>query len=109
MIVPARFITLGLLLGFLSQVTPVFARASSFEDEIWNAKNIDGLPPEVRRALTRMCVTWRRNVISLVTFKTRNFSFCTLGVFVVAIRLLSVLKEDAYIRFTEKKVTAITC
>ena len=55
MIVPARFITLGLLLGFLSQVTPVFARASSFEDEIWNAKNIDGLPPEVRSALTRMC------------------------------------------------------
>ena len=52
--------------------------------------------------------TRRRNAISLVTFKTRNFLFCTLGVFVVAIRLLSVLKEDAYIRFTEKKVTVIT-
>jgi hypothetical protein len=55
MIVPARFITLGLLLGFLSQVTPVFARGSSFEDKIWNAQYVDGLPPEVRSALTRMC------------------------------------------------------
>jgi len=62
-------------------------------------------------ARSRECAgqTWRRNVISLATFKTRNFSFCTLAVFVVAIRLPSVLTEDAYIRFTEKKVTAITC
>jgi hypothetical protein len=55
MIVLARFFKLGILLGLLSQVTPVFARASSFEDDIWNAQNIDGLLPEVRSALTRMC------------------------------------------------------
>jgi hypothetical protein len=55
MIVLARFIKWGILLGLLSQVTPVFARASSFEDHIWNAQYIDGLPPEVRSALTRMC------------------------------------------------------
>jgi hypothetical protein len=51
----ARFIKLAIYLGLLSQVMPVFARASSFEDEVWNAGNIDGLPPEVRSALTRMC------------------------------------------------------
>jgi hypothetical protein len=51
----ARLIKLGILLGLLSQATPVFARASSFEDDIWNAQYIDGLPPEVRSALTRMC------------------------------------------------------
>jgi hypothetical protein len=51
----ARFSKLGICLGLLSQVTPGFARASSFEDEVWNAGNIDGLPPEVRSALTRKC------------------------------------------------------
>jgi hypothetical protein len=55
MIVLGRFIKLGILLCLLSQATPVFARASSFEDDIWNPQNIDGLPPEVRSALTRMC------------------------------------------------------
>lgn len=55
MIELSRFITLGVLLGFLSQVTPAFARASSFEDDVWNAQNIDGLPSEVRNSLTRMC------------------------------------------------------
>ena len=51
----ARFVTLGILFGFLGQVTPVFARAASFEDKIWDAENIHGLPTEVRSALTRMC------------------------------------------------------
>jgi hypothetical protein len=51
----ARLIKSGILLGLLSQATPVFARASSFEDDIWNAQYIDGLPPEVRSALMRMC------------------------------------------------------
>jgi hypothetical protein len=55
MIVLPRLIKLGILLGLLSQVTPVFARASSFEDDLWNPQNIDGFPPEVRSALTRMC------------------------------------------------------
>jgi hypothetical protein len=55
MLAVARFITLAILLGFLSQLTPVFARASSFEDKTWDAEYIDGLPPEVQSALTRMC------------------------------------------------------
>jgi hypothetical protein len=55
MIAVARFISLGILLGFLSPVTPVFSRASFFEDRIWDAQNIDRLPPEVRGPLTRMC------------------------------------------------------
>jgi hypothetical protein len=55
MIVLARLVGLGILLGLLGQVAPAFSRASSFEADIWNAQNIDGLPPEVRSALTRMC------------------------------------------------------
>jgi hypothetical protein len=55
MIALARLIKLAVCLGFLSQATSISARASSFEDEVWNAGNIDGLPPEVRSALTRMC------------------------------------------------------
>jgi hypothetical protein len=55
MIPVVRFITMSLLLGFPSQLTPVFARASSFEDKASDAQNISGLPPEVRSALTRMC------------------------------------------------------
>jgi hypothetical protein len=50
-----RFITVTFLLGFPGQPTPVFARASSFEDMAWDTQNIHGLPPEVRSALTRMC------------------------------------------------------
>ncbi|SIO17736.1 hypothetical protein SAMN05443247_02571 [Bradyrhizobium erythrophlei] len=53
MIAVARLITLGVLL--VGQLTPVFGRASSFEDKTWDAGNISGLPSEVRRALTRMC------------------------------------------------------
>jgi hypothetical protein len=44
------FYLIGILLGFL-----VFSRGSFFEDKIWDAQNIDRLPPEVRGALTRMC------------------------------------------------------
>jgi hypothetical protein len=51
----ARLITLAILLGFPGQLTPAFARASSFEDKTWDADNIYGLPQEVRSALTRMC------------------------------------------------------
>src|SRR5947209_915642 len=51
----APLITLALLFGFPTVLTPAFARASSFEEKIWDAENIDGLPPEVRSALTRMC------------------------------------------------------
>jgi len=55
MIAVARFITLTILLGFPSQLTPVSARASSFEDKTWDAENVSVLPPEVRKTLTRMC------------------------------------------------------
>ena len=55
MIAVARFITLAILLGLLSQLTPVFAHGSSFEDKTWDAEYVDGLPPEVQSALTRMC------------------------------------------------------
>jgi hypothetical protein len=55
MIPAIRFITMTSLLGFPGQLTPVFARASSFENKAWDAQNISGLPPEVRGALTRMC------------------------------------------------------
>jgi hypothetical protein len=53
MISVARLIALGVLVA--GQLTPVFGRASSFEDKTWDAGNISGLPSEVRRALTRMC------------------------------------------------------
>ena len=43
----------GVLL--VGQLTPVFGRASSFEDKTWDAGNISRLPSEVRSALTRMC------------------------------------------------------
>jgi hypothetical protein len=49
------FIALASLFGFPSVLTPAFARGSSFEQNVWDAGNIDGLPPEVRSALTRMC------------------------------------------------------
>jgi hypothetical protein len=49
----ARLITLAVLL--IGQLTPVFGRASSFEDKTWDAGNISRLPSEVRSALTRMC------------------------------------------------------
>ena len=55
MIAVARFITLAILLSLLSQLTPVFARGSCFEDKTWDAEYVDGLPPEVQSALTRMC------------------------------------------------------
>ena len=55
MIVVARLITLTILLGFLGQPTPTFARASSFEDKTWDAGNVSVLPPEVHETLTRMC------------------------------------------------------
>jgi hypothetical protein len=55
MIVLARLTKLAVCLGLLSQATPLFARASSFEDEVWNTENIGGLPPEVRGALAKMC------------------------------------------------------
>ena len=55
MIAVARFITLTILLGFPSQLTPAFARASSFEDKTWDAENVSVLPPEVQKTLTRMC------------------------------------------------------
>ena len=55
MIAVARFITLTILLGFPSQLTSVFARASSFEDKTWDAGNVSALPPEVHKTLTRMC------------------------------------------------------
>jgi len=55
MIAVARFITLTILLGFPSQLTPAFARASSLEDKTWDAENVSVLPPEVRKTLTRMC------------------------------------------------------
>jgi hypothetical protein len=51
----ARFITLAILLSFPGVLTPAFARASSFEEKVWDPGNIDALPPEVRSALTRMC------------------------------------------------------
>jgi hypothetical protein len=51
----ARFVTLSILFGFLGQVTPAFARAASFEDEVWDAQDIHGLPTEVRSGLVRMC------------------------------------------------------
>jgi hypothetical protein len=50
-----RLVTLAILLGFAGQPMPAFARGSSVEDKLWDAENIDGLPPEVRSALTRMC------------------------------------------------------
>jgi hypothetical protein len=53
MIAVARLITLGVLL--VGQLTPVFGRASSFEDKTWDTGNFDLLPSEVRSALTRMC------------------------------------------------------
>jgi hypothetical protein len=55
MVAVARFIALATMLGFLGQLTPAFARTSSFEDKTWDTENIDGLPPEVQSALTRMC------------------------------------------------------
>jgi hypothetical protein len=55
MIAVARFITLAILLGLLSQLTPAFARGSSFEDKTLDAEYVDGLPPEVQSALARMC------------------------------------------------------
>jgi hypothetical protein len=55
MIAVVRCITLAILLALPGQPTPAFARASSFEDKTWDAGNIDGLPLEVRSALTRMC------------------------------------------------------
>jgi hypothetical protein len=55
MIVVARLIALTVLLGFPSQLTPAFARASSFEDKTWDVENVSVLPPEVRKTLTRMC------------------------------------------------------
>ena len=51
----SRLISLAILFGVPSVLTPAFARGSSFEKKIWDAGNIDGLPPEVRSALTRMC------------------------------------------------------
>jgi hypothetical protein len=57
MIVVARLIIVTILLGFSSQRTPALARASSFEDKTWNAKNVSVLPPEVQKMLTRMCGT----------------------------------------------------
>ena len=51
----ARLITLTILFCFPGVLTPAFARASSFEEKIWDPGNIDVLPPEVRSALTRMC------------------------------------------------------
>jgi hypothetical protein len=50
----APFITLAMF-GIPSVLTPAFARAGSFEEKIWDAGNIGGLPSEVRSALTRMC------------------------------------------------------
>jgi hypothetical protein len=55
MIAVARFITLTILLGVPSQLTPAFARASLFEDKTWDAENVSVLPPEVQKTLTRMC------------------------------------------------------
>jgi hypothetical protein len=55
MIAVARFITLAILLGFPGQLTPAFARGSSFEDKTWDAENVSVLPPEVHETLTRMC------------------------------------------------------
>ena len=49
------FVTLAVLLGFPGVLTPALARASSFEEKVWDPGNIDSLPPEVRSALTRMC------------------------------------------------------
>jgi hypothetical protein len=46
---------LAILLGFPGVLTPAFARASAFEEKVWDPGNIDSLPPEVRSALTRMC------------------------------------------------------
>jgi len=51
----AHFITLAILLSLPGVLTPAFARGSSFEEKVWDPGNIDGLPPEVRSALTRMC------------------------------------------------------
>jgi hypothetical protein len=48
----ARLVTLAILLDFAGQSTPAFARGSSVEDKLWDAENIDGLPPEVWSALT---------------------------------------------------------
>jgi len=50
-----RFITLAILFGFSGTLMPAFARASSFEEKVWDPESIDALPPEVRNALTRMC------------------------------------------------------
>ena len=47
--------TLAILLGFPGVLMRAFARASSFEEKVWDPGNIEGLPPEVRSALTRMC------------------------------------------------------
>ena len=49
------FFTLAILLGFPGVLTTAFARASSFEEKVWDPGNIDSLPPEVRSAVTRMC------------------------------------------------------
>ena len=48
-------LTLAVLFGLPSVLTPAVARASSSEEKIWDPGNIDALPPEVRSALTRMC------------------------------------------------------
>jgi len=62
-------------------------------------------------ARSRECVDriWRRSSISPATSRIRNFSSCTLDVFVAATGRPSVPKDDAYIRFTEKTAITIGC
>ena len=55
MIAVSRFITLAILLSLLSQLTPVSARGTSVEDKTWDAEYVEGLPPKIESALTRMC------------------------------------------------------
>ena len=110
MIVVARLITLTILLGFLGQPTPTFARASSFEDKTWDAGNVSVLPPEVHNTLTRMCGP------GLVAepyfagyFANSKILVLHFDAFAAVPRQASVPKADACIRFTEEKVVSTVC
>jgi hypothetical protein len=43
------------LLATISQASPAFARGGVHAEDPWNPQHIEGLPPEVRNALVRMC------------------------------------------------------
>jgi hypothetical protein len=105
----ARFITSAILLGIPGPQTPAFARASSFEDKIWDAGNINGLPPEVRRALTRVCgpdlaaQQYLAGYYANSKFLVLHFGRLRCG------NRLFAPREDACIRSTKNRVSTITC